>query len=146
MLRLSHARETFDVFYTGTEMCKYVALEAALDRFSKEHHSAYRIAARSIRATLRKFRVRPVLLAQSATQIKENYGTFESITGSCDVRVIFPSFDELTQELATQSCGEETVWKLHATPDATSVQRLRKSAGLFFPQKRWARQRFAVMC
>lgn len=64
-------------------------------------------------ATLRKFRVRPVLLAQSATQIKEHYGTFESITGICDVRVIFPSFDELTQELATQSCGDETVWKLH---------------------------------
>jgi type IV secretion system protein VirD4 len=64
-------------------------------------------------ATLRKFRVRPVLLAQSATQIKEHYGTFESITGICDVRVIFPSFDKLTQELATQSCGEETVWKLH---------------------------------
>lgn len=39
-------------------------------------------------------------------------GTIESITGICDVRVIFPSFDELTQELATQSCGEETVWKL----------------------------------
>jgi type IV secretion system protein VirD4 len=70
-------------------------------------------AIKSKLATLRKFRVRPVLLAQSATQIKEHYGTFESITGICDVRVIFPSFDELTQELATQSCGEETVWKLH---------------------------------
>ena len=57
MLRISRAREIFDVFYYGTGMCKYVTLDAALDRFSKEHPSAYRIAARSIRSGARLARL-----------------------------------------------------------------------------------------
>ena len=61
-------------------------------------------------ATLRKYRIRPVLLAQSLTQIKEYYGENEPISGICDVRIIFPTLDEATQDLATRSCGDETAW------------------------------------
>lgn len=61
-------------------------------------------------ATLRKYRLRPVLLAQSLTQIRDYYGRDEALSGICDVRVVFPTLDEATQDLATRTCGDETAW------------------------------------
>ena len=60
--------------------------------------------------TFRKYRVHPVLLAQTLTQIVDYYGVNEVITGLCDVRVYYPSLDERTQESASKACGETTQW------------------------------------
>ncbi|HEV3156979.1 MAG TPA: type IV secretory system conjugative DNA transfer family protein [Candidatus Baltobacteraceae bacterium] len=61
-------------------------------------------------ATFRKYRILPVLLAQAVTQIKDYYGQNESITGLCDVRVFFPTLDLPTQEMASATCGDTTIW------------------------------------
>jgi type IV secretion system protein VirD4 len=61
-------------------------------------------------ATGRKFRLSLVLLAQAVTQIRDYYGQNESVTGMCDVRVFFPTFDSATQELASGTCGDATHW------------------------------------
>ncbi|HEV3156980.1 MAG TPA: type IV secretory system conjugative DNA transfer family protein [Candidatus Baltobacteraceae bacterium] len=69
-------------------------------------------------ATFRKYRILPVLLAQAVTQIKDYYGQNESITGLCDVRVFFSTLDLPTQELASSSCGETTLWSQSTSKDA----------------------------
>ena len=61
-------------------------------------------------ATMRKYRIRAVLLAQTLTQIRGYYGQNESITGLSDVRVFFPSLDGATQDLASKTCGQTTRW------------------------------------
>jgi len=61
-------------------------------------------------ATARKYRLQPVLLAQTLTQIRDYYGRNESVTGLCDVRVFFPSADRSTQEMASETCGMATRW------------------------------------
>jgi GNAT superfamily N-acetyltransferase len=48
-------------------------------------------------ATMRKYRIRVTLLAQTLSQIRNYYGQNESISGLCDVRVFFPSVDGATQ-------------------------------------------------
>ena len=73
-------------------------------------------------ATLRKYRVRPVLLAQTHTQIRDYYGQNESVTGLCDVRVFFPSADRSTQELASETCGMGTQWAQTTNHDRDNVQ------------------------
>jgi type IV secretory pathway TraG/TraD family ATPase VirD4 len=61
-------------------------------------------------ATLRKYLIHPVLLAQSLAQVRGIYGHNEAISGLCDVRVFFPSVDEATQDLASRTCGQSTRW------------------------------------
>lgn len=59
-------------------------------------------------ATMRKYGIRTVLLAQTLSQIRSYYGVNESITGLCDARAFFPSVDSATQDLASRSCGQAT--------------------------------------
>jgi type IV secretory pathway TraG/TraD family ATPase VirD4 len=57
-----------------------------------------------------RYLIRPVLMAQALTQIRDYYGSNESITGLCAVRVFFPTADESTQTLASHTCGTSTQW------------------------------------
>jgi len=61
-------------------------------------------------ATMRKYWIHTVLLAQSLAQIRNSYGPNETVSGMCDVRVFFPSVDTATQELASATCGQTTRW------------------------------------
>jgi len=75
-------------------------------------------------ATFRKYRVHPVLLAQTITQIVEYYGVNEPISGLCDVRAYFPVLDEQTQQHASQTCGVMTQW---AENTSTGQERTNRS-------------------
>lgn len=59
-------------------------------------------------ATMRKYQIRSLLLAQTLSQIRAYYGNNEAISGLCDVRVFFPSVDIPTQDLASRTCGQAT--------------------------------------
>jgi type IV secretion system protein VirD4 len=61
-------------------------------------------------ATMRKYRIRSVLLSQTLNQIRSYYGPNESISGLCDVRVFFPTTDLATQQAASALCGHATRW------------------------------------
>ncbi|MGC8486428.1 MAG: type IV secretory system conjugative DNA transfer family protein [Candidatus Baltobacteraceae bacterium] len=61
-------------------------------------------------ATMRKYWIHAVLLAQSLAQIRDTYGANETVSGMCDVRVFFPSVDTATQQLASDTCGQSTRW------------------------------------
>jgi type IV secretion system protein VirD4 len=61
-------------------------------------------------ATARKHRLLIVLLAQAMTQIREYYGQNESVTGMCDVRIFYQTLDKMTQDFASQTCGDTTHW------------------------------------
>ncbi len=61
-------------------------------------------------ATMRKYQIHAVLLAQSLAQIRDTYGANETVSGMCDVRVFFPSVDTATQQLASDTCGQATRW------------------------------------
>ena len=61
-------------------------------------------------ATMRKYWIHAVLLAQTLSQVRKYYGSNESISGLCDVRVFFPSVDDATQRLASNTCGQSTRW------------------------------------
>jgi len=49
-------------------------------------------------ATMRKYRIVAMLLAQTISQIRKIYGQYESVTGTCDVTVFFATRDRLTQD------------------------------------------------
>uniref|UniRef100_E6PJB5 Putative Conjugal transfer protein traG n=1 Tax=mine drainage metagenome TaxID=410659 RepID=E6PJB5_9ZZZZ len=61
-------------------------------------------------ATMRKYWIHAVLLAQSLAQIRDTYGANETVSGMCDVRVFFSSVDTATQQLASDTCGQTTRW------------------------------------
>ncbi len=61
-------------------------------------------------ATMRKYWIHAVLLAQSLAQIRDTYGANETVSGMCDVRVFFSSVDTATQQLASDTCGQSTRW------------------------------------
>ncbi len=69
-------------------------------------------------ATLRKYRISAVLLAQSMSQIQQIYPN-ECLTGCCDIRVFFSSLDEATQRLASQSLGQTTRFAESISYDST---------------------------
>lgn len=69
-------------------------------------------------ATMRKYKIRVALLAQTLSQIRSYYGQNESISGLCDVRVFFPSVDNATQDLASRTCGKTTRWGRATASDA----------------------------
>lgn len=73
-------------------------------------------------ATLRKYLIHPVLLAQSLAQVRGIYGPNEAISGLCDVRVFFPSADEATQDLASRTCGQSTRWAESLNRDGSAKQ------------------------
>jgi len=73
-------------------------------------------------ATLRKYLIHPVLLAQSLAQVRGIYGPNEAISGLCDVRVFFPSVDEATQDLASRTCGQSTRWAESLNRDGSTKQ------------------------
>lgn len=69
-------------------------------------------------ATMRKYEIRAVLLAQSLSQIRNAYGSNETVSGMCDVRVFFSSVDTATQELASATCGQTTRWTESSNRDS----------------------------
>ncbi len=75
-------------------------------------------------ATMRKYWIHAVLLAQSLAQIRDTYGANETVSGMCDVRVFFPSVDTATQQLASDTCGQTTRWaeSMHRDSSGRSSQ------------------------
>ena len=71
-------------------------------------------------ATMRKYRMVAMLLAQTLSQIRKNYGEYESVTGTCDVTVFFATRDRLTQEYGSQMLGRTTKFAESVNRDATS--------------------------
>jgi type IV secretory pathway TraG/TraD family ATPase VirD4 len=69
-------------------------------------------------ATARKYRIVSVLLAQTLSQIRAVYGPNESISGVCDVQVLFPTLDEQTRRHASSVCGQSTVWTENVSRDS----------------------------
>ncbi len=70
-------------------------------------------------ATMRKYWIHAVLLAQSLAQIRDTYGANETVSGMCDVRVFFPAVDTATQQLASDTCGQTTRWAESMHRDST---------------------------
>ena len=89
-------------------------------------------------ATMRKYKIRVALLAQTLSQIRGYYGQNESISGLCDVRVFFPSVDSATQDLASRTCGQTTRWGRAMANDAMgrpSQSSHETGRPLLFPQE-----------
>ncbi len=71
-------------------------------------------------ATLRKYRIVVMLLAQTLSQIRKIYGQYESVTGTCDVTVFFATRDRLTQDYAGHLLGQTTRYAESINRDATA--------------------------
>jgi len=71
-------------------------------------------------ATMRKYRIVAMLLAQTLSQIRKIYGQYESVTGTCDVTVFFATRDRLTQDYGAELLGQTTKYAESINRDATS--------------------------
>jgi len=71
-------------------------------------------------ATLRKYRIVVMLLAQTLSQIRKIYGQYESVTGTCDVTVFFATRDRLTQDYGGHLLGQTTRYAESINRDATA--------------------------
>jgi len=71
-------------------------------------------------ATMRKYRMVGMLLAQTLSQIRKNYPEYASVTGTCDVTVFFATRDRLTQEYGSQMLGRTTKFAESVNRDGTS--------------------------
>jgi len=71
-------------------------------------------------ATMRKYRIVAMLLAQTLSQIRKIYGQYESVTGTCDVTVFFATRDRLTQDYGVGLLGQTTKFAESVNRDGTS--------------------------
>ncbi len=71
-------------------------------------------------ATMRKYRIVAMLLAQTLAQVRKIYGQYESVTGTCDVTVLFATRDRLTQDYGAELLGQTTRFAESINRDATS--------------------------
>jgi len=71
-------------------------------------------------ATMRKYKIVAMLLAQTLSQIRKIYGEYESVTGTCDVTVFFATRDRLTQDYGAGLLGQTTRFAESINRDATS--------------------------
>jgi len=71
-------------------------------------------------ATMRKYRIVAMLLAQTLSQIRKIYGQYESVTGTCDVTVFFATRDRLTQDYGAALLGQTTRFAESINRDAAS--------------------------
>ncbi len=71
-------------------------------------------------ATMRKYRIVAMLLAQTLAQIRKIYGEYESVTGTCDVTVFFATRDRLTQDYGVDLLGQTTKFAESVNRDGTS--------------------------
>jgi len=71
-------------------------------------------------ATMRKYRIVAMLLAQTLSQIRKIYGQYESVTGTCDVTVFFATRDRLTQDYGAALLGQTTRFAESLNRDATA--------------------------
>jgi len=71
-------------------------------------------------ATMRKYRIVAMLLAQTLAQVRKIYGQYESVTGTCDVTVFFATRDRLTQDYGAELLGQTTRFAESINRDTTS--------------------------
>jgi len=71
-------------------------------------------------ATMRKYHIVAMLLAQTLSQIRKIYGQYESVTGTCDVTVFFATRDRLTQDYGSALLGQTTRFAESLNRDATA--------------------------